>query len=206
MSRTQEECLQLLGGFWAKFGQDMVMSESAIHQRLIQELKTIRKIGLHRLGQHLDELSTLADLARQTYGYGTADRVEKLLRDAWNTRAEGAQGTAVGIILGLEVGRRGARPAVLREVAARRLGYASVDTFRKKPENNSIAYFADVVESYCIDYQPNPINDEYRINTAVAAVMALSLTEYTEFARRLGERFAPFNANANLRDVPNSGR
>ncbi len=108
--------------------------------------KAIRRFGLHRLGQHLDEIPALADLARRIYGFGTADRVEKLLREAWDTRAEGAQATAVGIILGLEVGRRGARSAVLREVAARRLGYASVDTFRKGPEANSIAYFADVIE------------------------------------------------------------
>ena len=181
------------------------MSELRLHEQLIDELKAIRKFGLHRLSQHLDELPVLADLARRIYGFGTADRVEKLLREAWNTRAEGAQATAVGIILGLEVGRRGARPAVLREVAARRLGYASVDTFRKKPEANSIAYFADVIESYCIDYQPHPNNDEYRINTALAAVMKLSLTEYTEFARRLGERFAPFNANATLKNGPKQG-
>jgi|GEM_PF-6748012 len=170
------------------------MPELSLHEQLVGELKAIRKFGLHRLSQHVDELPSLAELARRTYGYGTADRVEKLLHDSWNTRAEGAQATAVGIILGLEVGRRGARPAVLREAAARRLGYSSVDTFRKKPEANAISYFADVIESYCIDYQPHSTNDEYRINTALAAVMDLSLTEYTEFAKRLGERFAAFNA------------
>lgn len=84
---------------------------------------------------------------------------------------------------------------MLREVAAQRLGYASVDTFRKKPEAHAIAYFADVIESYCIDYQPDVSNDEYRVNTAMNAVMALTLTEYTEFAARLAQRFAAYNAN-----------
>lgn len=176
------------------------MSEPSLHEELIDELKAIRKFGLHRLSDHLDALPALAELARSTYGFRTADRVERLLREAWTTKAEGAQGTAVGIIFGLEVGRRGARPAILREVASRRLGYTTVDTFRKKPEARALAYFADVIESYCIDYQPHPSNDEYRIDTALNAVMALSLTEYTEFARRLGQRFAPFNADKHLRE------
>lgn len=171
----------------------MGMVEQSVHDRLVGELKAIRKFGLHRLAQHTDELSTLSQLAKQTYGYGTADRIEKLLHEAYTKRAEGAQGTAIGILLGLEVGRRGARAAVLREVAAQRLGYASVDTFRKRPEANAIAYFADVVESYCIEYQPDASNDEYRINAALAAVMALTLTEYTEFAARLAQRFAAYS-------------
>jgi hypothetical protein len=171
------------------------MSEPTLHDRLIAELKVIRKFGLHRLAQHFDELPALSQLALDTYGVGTADRIEKLLHEAWDKRAEGAQATAVGIILGLEPGRRGARPSVLREVAAARLGYASVDTFRKKPEGHAIAYFADVIESYCIDYQPEVTNDEHRINAALNAVMALTLTEYTEFAARLSRRFAAYQAN-----------
>ena len=123
------------------------------------ELKAIRKVGLYRLSQHSDELSALSEVAQRTYGYGTAGRIEKLLYESWNTRAEGAQAIAVGIILGLEVGRRGARPSVLREAAARRLGYASVDTFRKKPEANTVAYFADVIDGYCTDYQPHTSSD-----------------------------------------------
>ena len=95
----------------------------------------------------------------------------------------------MGILLGLEVGRRGARPAVLREVAAKRLGYHSVDTFRKKPEANAISYFADLVESYCIDYRPHPDNDEYRINKAMAAIMELNMEEYYELIKRLNARF-----------------
>lgn len=171
------------------------MLEPSLHDRLTGELKAIRKFGLHRLAQHVEELPALSELALGIYGVGTADRIEKLLHEAWNKRAEGAQGTAVGIILGLEAGRRGARPSVLREVAATRLGYASVDTFRKKPEGHAIAYFADVIESYCIDYQPEVTNDEFRINAAINAVMALTLTEYTEFAARLARRFAAYNAN-----------
>jgi len=171
------------------------MSEPPLHDRLVAEIKVVRKFGLHRLAQYFDELPSLSQLALDIYGVGTADRIEKLLHEAWTKRAEGAQATAVGIILGLEPGRRGARPAVLREVAASRLGYASVDTFRKKPEGHAIAYFADVIESYCIDYQPEVTNDEYRINAALNAVMALTLTEYTEFAARLARRFAAYKAN-----------
>lgn len=171
------------------------MSEPSLHDRLIGELKAIRKFGLHRLSHHVDELPALGELALRIYGVGTADRIEKLLHESWSKRAEGAQATAVGILLGLEAGRRGARAAVLREVASARLGYANVDTFRKKPEANAIAYFADVIESYVGDYQPDTSNDEYRINAALNAVMALTLTEYTEFAARLARRFAAYKAN-----------
>ncbi|MBO0983657.1 hypothetical protein [Rathayibacter sp. SD072] len=171
------------------------MPEATLHALLVGELKVVRKFGLHRLAEHVHELPTLSRLALDIYGVGAADRIEKLLHEAWTKRAEGAQATAVGIILGLEMGRRGARPAVLREVAATRLGYASVDTFRKKPEGQAIAYFADVIESFCIDYQPEATNDEYRINTALNAVMALTLAEYTEFAARLARRFAAYKAN-----------
>lgn len=169
------------------------MPERSLHDHLVSELKVIRKSGLHRLGAHVEEVPALAELARRIHGAGTADRIERLLRDAWDTRAEGAQATAVGILLGIEQGRRGARPSVLREQAARRLGYQSVDTFRKKPEANAIAYFADVIESYCVDYRPHPDNDEYRINTALAAVMELNMAEYSEFIRRLAARFAEMN-------------
>lgn len=109
------------------------MPESCLHDRLTRGLKAVRKFGRHRLAQNIEAWRTLSDLATTIYGVGTADRIDKMLHESWNKRAGGAQVTAVGVTLGLETGRRGARPAVLREVAVTRLGYASVDTFREKP-------------------------------------------------------------------------
>jgi hypothetical protein len=142
----------LLGIDRAKSGQNLGMPEGRLHDHLVRELKLVRKTGLHRLHENLDELPALSELAERTTGSKRAEHVENLLRAAWTTRAEGAQGTAIGLLLGLEQGRRGANPMVLRAAAATRLGYHSVDTFRKKPEANAISYFADVIESYCIDF------------------------------------------------------
>jgi hypothetical protein len=113
------------------------MPES-LHELLVKELTVVRRCGLHRLREHLDELPALAPAAERTSGAATAEHVEGLLRNVWTSRSEGAQGTAIGILLGLEQGRRGASPRVLRQVASERLGYYSVDTFRKKPEVNAI--------------------------------------------------------------------
>lgn len=100
----------------------MPESPLPLHHYLVNELKLVRKYGLHRLRDHLDDLPALVELTERTLGAGNAERVESLLRSAWTARAEGAQGTAIGILLGLEQGRRGARPSVLRQVAAQRLG------------------------------------------------------------------------------------
>ena len=175
------------------FGQNLDMSERRLHEHLVRELKVIRKAGLHRMREHLQELPALKELANRTTGSDTAEHIENLLRAAWTTRAEGAQGTAVGLLLGLEQGRRGANPRMLREVAATRLGYHSVDTFRKKPEANAISYFADIVESYCLDFSRQPMRDDYRIEAALKAIEQLNAAEYGEMIRRLRARYQWFN-------------
>lgn len=169
------------------------MPESSLHQNLISELKVVRKAGLHRLREHLDELPTLVRLAERTSGAGTAEHVEGLLRSVYTTRSEGAQGTAIGLLLGLEQGRRGANPRVLRELASQRLGYHSVDTFRKKPELNAIATFADQIESYCIEFETMPKRDDDRIEVAMRAIENLNAREYGELVRRLRARYTWFN-------------
>ena len=171
------------------------MPEGALHARLIGELKVVRKAGLHRLREHLEELPVLVQLAERTSGAGTAEHVEGLLRSVYMTRSDGAQGTAIGILLGLEQGRRGANPRVLREVAATRLGYQSVDTFRKKPELNAIATFADLIESYCIDIANQPKRDDDRIEVAMRAIENLNAREYGELIRRLRARYQWFNTD-----------
>jgi len=160
----------------------------------------VRKAGLHRLREHLDELPALRELAERTSGARTAEHVENLLRSAWSRRAEGAQGTAVGLLLGLEQGRRGASPRALRDAAATRLGYHSVDTFRKRPEANAIAYFADVVESYCLDFVNQPKRDDERIETALRAIEQLNAAEYGEMIRRLRARYTWFNTEPERQD------
>jgi hypothetical protein len=177
------------------------MPETQLHGLLVQELKLIRKVGLHRLRDHLDEVPALAELAERTSGARTAEHVEHLLRAVWTARAEGAQGTASGILLGLEQGRRGARPSVLREVAAKRLGYASTDTFRKAPEASAIDYFADLIESYCIDFAHQPKRDDERIETALKAIENLNAVEYGELIRRLRARYAWFNQTDTSKDA-----
>lgn len=164
-------------------------------EQLIRELKIIRRCGLHRLREHLDELPTLCQLAERTTGAPTAERVEVLLRSVFTTRSEGAQGTAIGILLGLEKGRRGASPTVLRQVAADRLGYQSVDTFRKQPEANAIATFADLIESYVVDFENRPVREDERIERAMAAIEQLNAREYGELVRRLRAKYVWFNTD-----------
>ncbi len=181
------------------------MPERNLHELLVGELKVIRKHGLHRLREHLGELPALVELAERTTGAGTAEHVENLLRGAWVARAQGAQGTAIGLLLGLEQGRRGANPRTLREAAATRLGYHSVDTFRKKPEATAIAYFADVIESYVIEFANQPKRQDERIETAMRAIEQLNALEYGELVRRLRARYTWFNTvpeQGDFRDQP----
>lgn len=180
------------------------MPERALHEHLVRELKVIRKAGLHRLREHLDDLPALAELAERTTGSRTPEHIENLLRTAWTTRAEGAQATAVGLLLGLEQGRRGANPRALRQAASDRLGYHSVDTFRKQPEANAIAYFADIVESYCIDFKRQPLRDDYRIEAALKAIEQLNAAEYGEMVRRLRARYTWFNTEPERGDFRRS--
>lgn len=171
------------------------MPDHTLHELLVQELKVIRKAGLHRLRSKLPELPALVTLAERTSGAGTAEHVENLLRTAWRTRAEGAQGTAIGLLLGLEQGRRGANPSILRKAASDRLGYHSVDTFRKKPESDALAYFADVIESYAIDFVNQPKREDDRIETALRAIEQLNAAEYGEMIRRLRAKYTWFNTD-----------
>jgi hypothetical protein len=178
-----------------ELGQDQVMPEPTLHERLVRELKIVRRCGLHRLRQHLDELPALVASAEATSGAGTAEHVEGLLRAVWTTRSEGAQGTAIGLLLGLEQGRRGASPTLLRKAASERLGYFQVDTFRKKPEANAIATFADLIESYLIDFRHRPLREDYRIEKAISAIEELNAREYGEMVRRLRARYTWFNTD-----------
>jgi hypothetical protein len=155
---------------------------------LIRELKIVRKFGLHRLREHLGDLIVLRELSRSTQGGDTADDVESLLRAAYNKKSEGAQGTAIGILLGMELGRRGASPTVLREVAAKRLNYASVETFRKRPEANAIATFADVLDGYARDIQNEPDVEGAKLEKIMSLIEELTLAEYGEMVRRLRRR------------------
>lgn len=192
-----------MGTEWATVGQYVVMPERRLHELLIDELKVVRRAGLHRLREHLEQLPALQELAERTSGARTAEHVEQLLRNVWMTRSEGAQGTAIGILLGLEQGRRGASPRVLREVATQRLGYESVDTFRKRPEANAISTFADLIESYCIDFANQPKREDARIERAMAAIEQLNAAEYGELIRRLRERYMWFNTAPDHGDFRN---
>lgn len=161
---------------------------------LVDELKIVRRRGLHRLAQYLSDVPTLCAMAEETTGAGDAEHVENLLRSVYKTRSEGAQGTAIGISLGLEQGRRGANPSVLRQVAAKRLGYHSTETYRKGPEQTAIETFADLIGSYCRDYVSDTRTDDYKINVALAAIKELSLHEYAELNRRLRAWFKEVKA------------
>ena len=188
--------LPKLGTNWATLGQNLDMPESdasALHEHLVRELKIVRKSGLHRLSQHLHELPALCELTERTSGARTAEHVEGLLRKVYLTKSEGAQGVAIGLLLGLEQGRRGGSPTALRAAAAERLGYFSVDTFRKKPEASAISTFADLIESYCIDFVTQPKREDARIQQAMRAIEELNAMEYGELIRRLRAKYQWFN-------------
>lgn len=161
-----------------------------MQEYLVEELKIVRRRGLHRLEDIINELPALRKLSTVAIGGERTEDVESLLRTVYRERSEGAQGTAIGIILGLEQGRRGASPQVLREVAAKRLGYASVDTFRKKPELNAMKTFAHLIESYAIEIQNRPEPTADKINEIMRLVEKLTLAEYGDFVRRMRHRMA----------------
>lgn len=76
------------------------------------------------------------------------------------------------------------------------MGYDSVDTFRKKPKATAVCYFADAVESYCINFHNRPLRQEYRIEAALRAIEQLNAAEHGEMVRRLRQRYAWFNTAA----------
>ncbi|MHA3019619.1 hypothetical protein ACXPWS_05035 [Mycobacterium sp. BMJ-28] len=165
------------------------MAERVDRDVLIAELKIVRKVGLHRLRERINDLGCLAQLATATVGAGDAEDIERMLRHAFQSYAEGAQGTAIGLLLGLELGRRGASPTVLRQVAAARLGYYSVETFRKRPEHNAIAYFADVLLRVDGDARSQGPTNGSKIDHIMALITDLTLAEYWELTRRTRQWF-----------------
>jgi hypothetical protein len=164
-------------------------------EELIRELKIVRKAGLHRLAERMDELPVLSQLAAATMGAGTADDIERMLRHVSRSYTEGAQGTAIGILLGLDLGRRGANPTVLRDVAAKRLGYYSVETFRKKPEHNAIAYFADVLLRYVSDTERLEVTNPNKVDHIMSLISELTVAEYNELMRRIRHWFSTLVQN-----------
>ncbi|WP_026555694.1 hypothetical protein [Arthrobacter sp. 35W] len=161
------------------------MPESKLQQLLIAELKVVRRHGLHRLDDCVNQIPALVRLAEETMGGGQPSDVERMLRAVYAQRSEGAQGTAIGLLLGLELGRRGASPTVLRKVAAERLGYHSVDTFRKKPESTALATFAALIESYAVEIHHRPEPEGQKIEQIMRLIEKLSIVEYGELVRRL---------------------
>ena len=166
------------------------MPEPGQREALIDELKIVRKTGLHRLRERVDELPKLSNLATATMGAGTADDIERMLRHAFTSYADGAQGTAIGILYGLEPGRRGASPSVLREVATKRLGYYSVETFRKRPEHNAIAYFVDLLQRLAVDAVDQKPTDVNKVDHIMSLITELTIPEYWELTRRVRQLFA----------------
>ncbi|MFD4780266.1 hypothetical protein ACFWNH_04695 [Rhodococcus qingshengii] len=161
------------------------MPEPTLRDRLVNDLKVVRRRAQHRLSDYLDDVPALREVTAQTTGADNAEHIENLLRSVYKLRSEGAQGTAIGILLGLEQGRRGANPTVLRQVAATRLDYHSVDHFRKQPEANALLTFASLIETYSIEYQASSQPEDYKINVALNAIKELTLTEYAELIQRL---------------------
>ncbi len=166
------------------------MPGQSSRDNLVAELKIVRKSGLHRLAERMPELPELTRLAKETMGAGTADDVERMLRHVFRSYAEGAQGTAVGILLGLELGRRGANPSVLRDAAAKRLGYYSVETFRKKPEDNAIGYFADILQRYASDTGRLEVTNPNKVDHIMELISQLTVAEYNELMRRVRHWFS----------------
>lgn len=156
---------------------------------LLVELKHLRRVGLFRIRQHLDTLPALAEIARQTHGAAEPTHIEEVLREAWQRLGDGPHGQAVGILFGLEQGHRGGSPATLRSKAADRLGYFSVDTFRKKPEADVMDSFAEQLLALRVrqNLMERPGMD--RVAAVVEAIEALTTIESAELARRLRTRF-----------------
>lgn len=123
-------------------------------------------------------------------GSDSSDDIERLLRHAFQFYTDGAQGTAIGILLGLEQGRKGSSPVVLRKAAAERLGYYSVETLRQQPEYNAISYVADVLLRALVDAQRDGVTDGTKVDRLMALIIELSLAEYWERTRRVRKWFA----------------
>jgi hypothetical protein len=158
--------------------------------QLVAELRLLRGMGLARMRERRNELNGLTTLAEFAYGSDDIASVEAMLRDAWHALGDGPHGMAVGLLFGLERGHRGGNPTALRSKAANRLGYASVETFRKRPEAAAISSFADELVS--LRAQRSSLNRSHgddRVAQVVALIEALTTVESAELARRLRERF-----------------
>lgn len=157
---------------------------------LLTELKLVRRVGLTRIREHLDDLTALRAIAVQAHGDAEPAHIEEVLREAWHRLGDGPHGEAVGLLFGLERGHRGGTPAALRSKAAERLGYHSVDTFRKKPEADVLDSFAEQLLAVRVRQNLIERTGVDRVVAIVEAIEALTTVESAELARRLRERFA----------------
>lgn len=169
----------------------MPKANDDLHGQLVDELKLVRRTGIPKLRANLAKLPQLAAVAAELHGEGSAAEVELVLRDAWRQLGSGPHGTAVGVLFGLAQGHRGGRPAALREKAADRLGYASVETYRKEPETRALADFADQVTSLRAQKRVRPAVSDDRVARIVTEIETLSSLELAELARQLAHRLGP---------------
>jgi len=131
----------------------------------------------------------LSLIAQQAHGDTQPVHIEEVLREAWHRLGDGPHGQTAGILFGLEPGHRGGQPAALRSKAAERLGYYSVDTFRKKPEQDVVESFAEQVLAVRVRQNLLERGGMDRVAAIVEAIEALTTVESAELARRLRERF-----------------
>lgn len=165
-------------------------AETISREQLLSELKIVRRVGLLRIREHVNELAGLQAIAIQAHGDAEPAHIEEVLREAWHRLGDGPHGQAVGILFGLEQGHRGGQPAALRSKAAERLGYYSVDTFRKKPEQDVLDSFAEQARAVRVRQNLMERSGVDRVAAIVEAIEALTTVESAELARRLRERFA----------------
>jgi hypothetical protein len=161
---------------------------SNLRPLLIYELKVLRRRGLRRLAGDVENYPVLTEVATKLTAEEPVGAIEALLRQARTQMQESPAGQAVAYLYGLEAGLRGRTPTDLRRLAADRLGYAEVETFRKKPENEAIATLADTIYSLVVQdrmLSRNNGSSLERVEAIVAAIEGLTTLELAELARRL---------------------
>lgn len=168
----------------------------SLRDSLIEELKIVRRFGLHRLDELMDELPELTRLATATRGAGTADDIERMMRQVWQMYDQGPIDTAVAILLGLRDGR-GKTPDKLRRAAAESLHY-SVEAFRKRPEHNAIAHFADLLMRYATDMDMPKVFDPDKVDHIMALISGLTLSEYDQLMGRLRDLSASLTQDPHI--------
>lgn len=161
---------------------------SNLRPLLIDELKVLRRRGLRRLSESVDDYIVLVEVATKLTDEEPVGAVEALLRQARSQLQDSPAGQAVGYLFGLEPGLRGRTPTDLRRLASDRLGYAQVETFRKKPENDAITALADTIYSLVVQARMLSRNNGSsleRVEAIVGAIENLTTLELAELARRL---------------------